>query len=219
MKKATQTKLFSFIFLLIITVGTQAQVGIGTATPAASAQLDVSSTTKGFLIPRMTDVQRKAIAAPAEGLMVYQTNATAGFYIYQGVGAGWVAVSSAKHFIGESFGGGKVFFITTDSLHGLVAETIDQAAAVDWYSAQDIISDISNHSAAGKKFTDWRLPTHTELNLLYARKALVGGFSSKPYWSSSEFGYLVAWLQYFDDGFTTSQNKDVFIHIRAVRAF
>ena len=162
-----QAKHLLFAFLLVTTVSLQAQVGIGTATPAASAQLDVSSTTKGVLIPRMTGVQRTAIATPAEGLMVYQTDATAGFYIYQGVGAGWTPVSSAKHSIGESFGGGKVFFITTDSLHGLIAETIDQSTASTWYSAQNNISTIANHSVAGQKFTDWRLPTRNELDLLY----------------------------------------------------
>jgi hypothetical protein len=49
-------------------------VGIGTATPNASAQLDVTSTSKGLLIPRMTTAQRTAIAAPANGLMVYDTD-------------------------------------------------------------------------------------------------------------------------------------------------
>jgi len=47
--------------------------GIGTTTPAASAVLDVSSTTKGLLPPRMTTIQRDAIAAPAAGLTVYNT--------------------------------------------------------------------------------------------------------------------------------------------------
>lgn len=47
-------------------------VGIGT-TPTASAILDVSSTTKGFLPPRMTTTQRDAIPSPAEGLVVYNT--------------------------------------------------------------------------------------------------------------------------------------------------
>jgi len=48
-------------------------VGIGTATPDASAKLDVASTTKGFLSPRMTETQRDAIASPATSLKIYNT--------------------------------------------------------------------------------------------------------------------------------------------------
>ena len=58
--------------------------GIGTATPGASSLLEMQSTTKGMLIPRMTKTQRDAIAAPATGLMIYQTNNTPGFYYYDG---------------------------------------------------------------------------------------------------------------------------------------
>ena len=46
-------------------------VGIGTSNPDNSAQLDVYSTTKGFLLPRMTFVQRNAIVNPAAGLMIW----------------------------------------------------------------------------------------------------------------------------------------------------
>jgi hypothetical protein len=46
-------------------------MGIGTSTPAASAILDLTSATKGFLPPRMNTAQISAIAAPADGLMVY----------------------------------------------------------------------------------------------------------------------------------------------------
>ncbi|MEO8149798.1 MAG: hypothetical protein ABI723_19320 [Bacteroidia bacterium] len=53
-------------------------------TPNASSVLDAYSTSKGMLIPRMTQAQRIAIATPATGLLVYQTNATAGFYYYNG---------------------------------------------------------------------------------------------------------------------------------------
>jgi len=67
-------------------------VGIGTNAPNASAQLDVTSTSKGLLIPRMTTVQRTAIAAPANGLMVYDTNLSA-FYFYNG--SSWNSVSSS----------------------------------------------------------------------------------------------------------------------------
>ena len=48
-------------------------VGIGTATPNVSSLLDITSTTKGFLPPRMTTTQKNAIATPAAGLMVYDT--------------------------------------------------------------------------------------------------------------------------------------------------
>jgi hypothetical protein len=52
----------------------QGSVGIGTAAPDLSAMLDISSTTKGLLIPRMSSTQRTAILAPAPGLMVFDTN-------------------------------------------------------------------------------------------------------------------------------------------------
>ena len=53
-----------------------AQVGIGATTPDASAVLELESTTKGFLPPRMTLVQIDAIATPVEGLMVYCLDCT-----------------------------------------------------------------------------------------------------------------------------------------------
>ena len=50
---------------------TVAQVGVGTSSPNASAALEVSSTSKGFLPPRMTAAQRDAISNPSQGLMLY----------------------------------------------------------------------------------------------------------------------------------------------------
>lgn len=60
------------------------KVGIGTNTPVASALLELVSTNKGLLLPRMTSAQRIAIATPAPGLIVYQTNAPFGFYYFDG---------------------------------------------------------------------------------------------------------------------------------------
>jgi hypothetical protein len=60
-------------------------IGIGTSTPQSSALLDVTSSTQGFLAPRMTTDQIAAIANPVEGLMVYNT--TVGCLAYYAKGA------------------------------------------------------------------------------------------------------------------------------------
>ncbi|QNA43210.1 tail fiber domain-containing protein [Lacibacter sediminis] len=60
------------------------KVGIGTTNPSASAVLDISSTDKGVLIPRMTLAQRNAITSPATSLLIYQTDNTPGYYYYNG---------------------------------------------------------------------------------------------------------------------------------------
>ncbi|HNP24189.1 MAG TPA: hypothetical protein PKM63_04085 [Panacibacter sp.] len=86
-------------FFCVSTVAINAQntfpangsVGIGTTAPNTSALLDVTSTSRGLLIPRMTQAQRNAIVSPATGLFIYQTNGTAGFYYYSGTT--WTPVS------------------------------------------------------------------------------------------------------------------------------
>lgn len=64
---------FTILALLLLTATTYAQVGIGTTNPNTSAALDISSTTKGFLPPRMTTNDRNLIAIPEPGLMIYNT--------------------------------------------------------------------------------------------------------------------------------------------------
>lgn len=70
------------VFLILFTSTTYSQVGINVAIPNASAELEILSTNKGLIIPRMTQAQRAAIASPANGLMVFQTTAPAGLYYY-----------------------------------------------------------------------------------------------------------------------------------------
>lgn len=60
------------------------------ANAATSAILDVQSTTKGMLIPRMTQAQRNNISSPNSGLLIYQTNNGPGFYYYSG--SAWEAL-------------------------------------------------------------------------------------------------------------------------------
>lgn len=89
-------KVFSVIFIIAAFVSGKAQnVGIGTTTPAVSASLDITSTTKGLLIPRMTTAQRIAIASPVKGLLVYDTDANA---LYHYNGSAWAAVAGSSSF-------------------------------------------------------------------------------------------------------------------------
>ena len=86
-------------------------VGVGTVSPNASAALEVNSTTKGFLLPTMTQAQRNAIASPATGLLIYQSDQTAGFYYYNGTA--WNAIAGAA--AGTSYSSGSTTLIyTTD---------------------------------------------------------------------------------------------------------
>lgn len=68
-------------------INAQTDLSVGFAgAPDASAVIQANSTTRGFLPPRMTAAQRTAIASPAVGLMVYQTDATEGLYVYKSTG-------------------------------------------------------------------------------------------------------------------------------------
>ncbi len=71
----------------ILAPNSNGNVLIGTTTDVASSILTMNSTTKGFLPPRMTSAQRTAIASPAEGLIVVQTDGTQGLYMY--INATW----------------------------------------------------------------------------------------------------------------------------------
>lgn len=70
-----KTKIITLVLLAFIGLSNiHAQVGIGTTTPNASAALDLTATDKGFLPPRMTTLQRDAIASPATGLVIYNND-------------------------------------------------------------------------------------------------------------------------------------------------
>jgi len=78
-----------FLFFLFF-VALNAQIGIGTTSPDNSSILDISSTEKGVLLPRMTVIERLSIATPiADGLMVYQTDDVKGFYYYDSTSGSW----------------------------------------------------------------------------------------------------------------------------------
>ena len=86
------------LYLVIVFIGSLgfAQTGIGTTTPDASEKLDISSTSKGLLAPRMTASQKTGITLPATGLLIYQTDTTPGFYVNSGTAAGpvWTRINT-----------------------------------------------------------------------------------------------------------------------------
>jgi hypothetical protein len=144
---------FTFLVTVFITTITFAQVGINKPVPDSSAVLDITSTTGGLLMPRMTQTQRAAIATPAQGLMVFQIDGIAqqpeGFYYYSGTT--WQAyyttdvvdteiqdldtrLTVLEKQVGGYYQGGIVFynFVAGDTgyvegeVHGLIAAPFDQ---------------------------------------------------------------------------------------------
>jgi len=64
----------------------------------------------------------------------------------------------------------------------------------------------------------WRLPTKDELNILYINKHKIGGFANVGYWSSSEIQvHPYAWIQNFDSGNQSKENKNEEYIVRAIR--
>jgi len=80
-----------FLVVVLLCTITYAQVGIGTTTPDPSSILEVESSTSGMLTPRMTTAERNAIASPANGLLVYDTDFDL-FYFYDSTS--WQSLSS-----------------------------------------------------------------------------------------------------------------------------
>ncbi|MFM2425611.1 MAG: hypothetical protein RL747_1155, partial [Bacteroidota bacterium] len=76
---------FSLIITLLTTYSFGQNVGINEtgANPDASAMLDINTSTKGLLIPRLSKAQKSLIASPANGLLIYQTDDTVGFWYYE----------------------------------------------------------------------------------------------------------------------------------------
>jgi Protein of unknown function (DUF1566) len=240
------------LFLLFIVLSAHiysqgTSINTSGAAADASAILDVSSTTQGMLVPRMTQTQRLAIAAPASGLLVYQTDSLKGLYYFNGTV--WGIFSSGKHYIGESYGGGIVFYIDTTGQHGLIKATTDQSTGIRWFAGSNkntmafangvgagrantvMIIDNQNlgdgatyaaricNEYTGGNFGDWYLPSIYELNLMYQNITTAGGFTSTYYWSSSESGSSSAYVLNFGGGSQLTFGKDGVDYVRAIRQF
>jgi hypothetical protein len=207
-------------YVLFINGSTQ-RVGIGTDNPGA--KLDIQGTVR---IADGTQGAGKVLTSDASGT------------------ASWS--SSSAHFIGESYGGGKVFYVYDNGQHGLIAATTDQSPGIQWYNGSNTTTNsvrdqvnagsfnteriIINQGAGGYAaqicanyqgggFGDWYLPSKSELNLLYLQKDIIGGFGTNAYWSSGEYNFTDANYQYFVDGTQFYAYKYYAFAVRAIRAF
>ena len=127
------TTLKRFLIVPILTAGhimANAQgvaIGSGTPTPAASALLDLQSTTQGLLPPRMTTAQRTAIASPATGLVVYDTS-LGGLYLR--TSTAWVSLSTGTNWslAGNAGTNPATDFVGTTDAQPLVFKVSNQTA-------------------------------------------------------------------------------------------
>lgn len=120
--------------------------------------------------------------------------------------------------IGKKFGGGIVFNVTPDGLHGLIVETQDQGTC-NWNEASTLIANPANHSSAGKAFNDWRLPDKEEMRKLYKQRKIVGGFTNYYYWSSTENSNTHVWNKTFARDSEMANAKCAIKYVRSVRRF
>ena len=111
--------------------------------------------------------------------------------------------------------GGIIVYTDEKGEHGLVCSISDLGNA-NWNDAKEQC-EVYNEGG----FSDWRLPTKDELQLIYLllHKRKIGGFASSIFWSSTEFNKSSAWLQDFDNGLQDNYSTDNGCNVRAVRAF
>lgn len=154
-----------------------------------------------------------------------------------------------KKVVGQTFGGGIIFYVDGTGEHGLIA-SIDNGEGVraQWGCYDLLVDDTQLGIGTGQEntkkiitacrtagnaniaarlcnelvlegFTDWFLPSKEELNLLYENKEIIGGYEHGYYWSSSEVDSHFAWYQHFDFGFQDYLKKDFSYFFRPIRAF
>lgn len=202
--KAPKTLFFAIAFLLSSSIIAQVSISTDGSGAVESAMLEIKSSEKGFLPPRMTEAQRDAILSPATGLIIYQTDGLEGLYNYNG--SNWIAINSnvnSAHYVGEHYGGGIVFYVEDDGQHGLIAALVDASTGSSWFnnlytntnalrwgiyaghSNTDLIIasqglgnyaalNCTNYSDGAIGFGDWYLPSFNELHLMYNNLHILG---------------------------------------------
>jgi hypothetical protein len=167
----TASSLTSVGIIASLTTGAITNSGkliVGASSAAsASAVLEASSTTQGFLPPRMNYYQRTQIASPIAGLTIWCSNCGASGEMQVFNGAAWTnmiggtATETISLSIGDSYQGGKVAYILVsgdpgydpNTPHGLIAATSDQIGGIQWYNGSYINTEAKG-TAIGTGFSN-----------------------------------------------------------------
>ena len=123
--------------------------------------------------------------------------------------------------IGESYGGGIVFYVDGTGQHGLIVAKADmtghsegkEEGVMNWYDAKVAAN------AFLEGYGDWFLPNREQLNQLYLNRSAVGNMVDTYYWSSSESDAGNAWVYNFTSGKQLAGSKANGSCVRAVRTF
>ncbi len=156
-----------------------------------------------------------------------------------------VSFTTLQFYIGQSYGGGIIFYIDVSNQHGLIAASSDQSTGAQWGCWMTFIGGTSIAVGTGQAnttiivngcnqagiaaricdqivlngYSDWYLPSLGELNLMYQQKNVIGGNPYNTYWSSSEYSAFNAYVQDFSNGVQGNSAKNNTLYVRAIRSF
>lgn len=151
------------------------------------------------------------------------------------------------HYIGESLGGGVVFYVDDEGKHGLITTIIDKSTRKQQRSEAHILTNpvrdgittgtfnterinvmkgtVADDAQGAEyyqddRLSDWYLPTRYDLIKLYRNRAVIGGYSDfAKGWKSTETSSVNQWYQSFVTGGEFKNGKDDAVYIRVIRKF
>lgn len=144
------------------------------------------------------------------------------------------------HYVGESFGGGIVFYVHEDGKHGIITSTVDRSTrmrrqnetfantgAANFNTERiSAIKGVEDDEAPtyfnyeDSYYSDWYLPSKYELSLLYLNRSVLGGYASfAKGWNSTEDSRVNAWFKSFATGGTFTTSNDGVVYVRVHRRF